>query len=349
MASEPRCGSPFDGGARLCERCRLRWPETLGRCSKMVAESPAMRALLTVARKVAEAEAPVILLGETGTGKEVLARALHATSRRRDHPFVAVNCGAIPSELLESELFGHARGAFTGAVTDRHGLFEAADGGSLLLDEVGDLPITLQVKLLRVLQEGEVRRVGESAALRVDVWVMSATHRDLDDLVARGLFRQDLFYRLKVLSLRLPPLRNRREDVLPMARQFLATQEGKARTFSPEAEAALLAWGWPGNCRELESCARYAAALVEGEEVALADLPEEIRVPGASAWPAKAPTRLLPLATVEREHVLGVLDACDGRQADAARILGIGRSTLWRKLEAWRREAERSRRVDPPR
>jgi two-component system response regulator HydG len=249
-----------------------------------------------------------------------------------------VNCGAIPAELLESELFGHVRGAFTGAVSDHAGLFETANGGTFLLDEVGELPLPLQVKLLRVLQAGEFRPVGDNRALSVDVRVIAATHRNLADLVARGLFREDLYYRLKVFTLRLPPLRERAEDILPLARQFLELEPGRARRFSPEAERALLAWSWPGNCRELENCVRHGAALAEGAEVTLADLPEELCSATPGPRPASAPTRLVALAAVEREHVLGVLAACAGSQAEAARVLEIGRSTLWRKLDAWRRD-----------
>lgn len=304
----------------------------------MVAESHAMRALLLRARRVAESDSPIVIFGETGTGKEVLARAIHATSRRADRPFLAVNCSAIPGELLESELFGHARGSFTGAISDRRGLFEAADHGTLLLDEVAELPLPLQVKLLRVLQSGEVRRVGENQPVWVDVRIIAATHRDLSAAVELGLFRQDLFYRLKVFLLRIPPLRERPEDILPLARQFLATQHGQARRFSAAAERALAAWRWPGNCRGLVNCALHAAALADGEEVTPADLPEELCGMPEQDPAAPTPAPLITLAAVERAHVLGVLAACAGRQADAARVLGIGRSTLWRKLAEWRRE-----------
>jgi DNA-binding NtrC family response regulator len=335
----PRCRLPFDGGAGLCDACRARVPrDGLKHCSRMVAESEAMRACVRAAARLADSEAPVVILGETGTGKEVMARALHASSRRAERPFVAVNCGAIPAELLESELFGHARGAFTGAVSERPGLFEAADGGTLLLDEVSELPAVLQVKLLRVLQGGEVRRVGENRTRLVDVRVLAATHDELRAQVEAGRFRQDLYYRLKVLAVHLPPLRERRGDILPMARQFLALEGGALRGFTPEAERALLAWPWPGNCRELESSVRHGAALAEGEEVTLDDLPEELRGAAPPVRRAPARERLGSLAEAERAHVLAVLAACAGRQAEAAQVLGISRSTLWRKLEAWRRE-----------
>jgi DNA-binding NtrC family response regulator len=333
----PRCGAPFDGGSGLCDSCRLPLPgEGLRRCRRMIAESAAMRALLGRAGSVAAADGPVVLLGETGSGKEVLARALHASSPRAAGPLVAVNCGAIPAELLESELFGHARGAFSGAVAEKRGLFHEAHRGSILLDEIADLPLLLQVKLLRVLQDGEVRRVGETATARVDVRVLAATHRDLRADVAVGRFREDLYFRLKVFSLTLPPLRERAEDVLPLARHFLEREARRATRLGPEAERILLAYRWPGNCRELENAVRHAAALADGDEVRPEHLPDELR---AAPPPATvAPGRLAPLAEVEREHVLAVLEACRGRQAEAARVLGIGRNTLWRKLEGWRRD-----------
>ncbi|HET9553951.1 MAG TPA: sigma-54 dependent transcriptional regulator [Anaeromyxobacteraceae bacterium] len=332
-----RCRAPFDGGAELCESCRLRQPpDGLRRCSRMVAESPAMRAVLASAAAMAASDAPIVLLGETGTGKEVLAHALHATSPRAGRPFVAVNCGALPAELMESELFGHLRGAFSGAVADKAGLFEEADGGTILLDEIGDLPLALQVKLLRVLQDGEVRRVGATRAAAVDVRVLAATHHELRALVEQGRFREDLYYRLQVFSLALPPLRARREDVMPLARQLLQLEGRPARAFSREAEAALLRHPWPGNVRELSNAVRHGAALARGELVELDHLPEPVRRP--SAAPDRPPGSVRrSLAEVEREHLLAVLAACEGRQAEAARVLGIARNTLWRKLEAYRR------------
>jgi len=291
-----------------------------------------MQAVLRRARAVAQTVAPVVLLGETGTGKEVLARAIHHGSVRAARPFVPVNCGAIPGELLESELFGHVRGAFSGAVADKPGLFEAAAGGTLLLDEVADLPPPLQVKLLRVLQDGEVRRVGSNRSLALDVRVIAATHKDLGAQVDQGLFRADLYYRVKVLSLRLPALRERAEDVLPLARHFLALERRPARILARTTEELLLAYRWPGNIRELSNAMRCASALAEVEEIGPDHLPEEIaRATGAGAPPAMLRT----LAEVEQEHVLTVLRACGGVQADAARVLGIGRNTLWRKLRAY--------------
>ena len=331
------CETPFDRG-ELCRACSLRTRLEGGaaRCSRMVAESPPMRRLLARAAALARASAPVVLQGETGTGKEVLARVLHATSPRARKAFVAVNCAALPGDLLESELFGHARGAFTGAVTDKAGLFEEAEGGTLLLDEVAELPLSLQAKLLRVLQDGEVRRVGSNRAHRADVRVVAATHRELREQVERGAFREDLFYRLNVFSLTLPPLRERKEDILPIALQLLELEETKARGFSRDAERALLAYRWPGNIRELSNAVRHGAALAEDPEVSADDLPDEVRRPR----PSRSPLR--PLAEVEREHVLAVLDACGGNQAEAARVLGLARNTLWRRLRAYEADSRRA-------
>jgi len=284
------------------------------------------------AAAIAAASAPVVLLGETGTGKEVLARALHQLSPRAGKPFIPVNCGAIPGELLESELFGHMRGAFSGAVSDKPGLFEAASGGTLLLDEVADLPLGLQVKLLRVLQDGEVRRVGSNRSVTLDVRVMAATHKDLGAQVEQGLFRADLYYRIKVLSLRLPSLRDRREDILPLANHFLQLDRDPPRRLSTPAEALLLAYRWPGNIRELSNAMRCASALAEGAVIESHHLPDEIAHAPAARMPLGANRTL---AQVEQEHVLAVLRSCGGVQADAARVLGIGRNTLWRKLRSY--------------
>jgi len=317
------------GGQQKCSRN----PVSSGRDGgPFEARSPAMQAVMRRAESVARTSAPVIILGETGTGKEVLARAIHGSSSRAARPFVPVNCGAIPGELLESELFGHVRGAFSGAVVDKAGLFHIAQGGTLLLDEVADLPLPLQVKLLRVLQGGELRRVGSTRGESMDVRVVAATHKDLETLVRDGAFRADLYFRLKVFSFRLPPLRERREDVVPLARRFLALEGGPGLRLSSVAEAVLLGYGWPGNIRELSNAMRYAAAVAEGEMVDMHHLPEEIvRAMGPSA----PPHALLSLDEVEREHILTVLEACGGVQSTAARVLGIARNTLGRKLRGY--------------
>ncbi len=303
---------------------------SLRRSARVVAESPAMHELLKRAARFAATDAPVALLGETGSGKEVVARVLHANSPRSRAPFVAVNVAALPAELLESELFGHAKGAFTGAATAKRGLLEEADAGTLFLDEIAEMPLPLQSKLLRAVQDGEIRRVGETRSFGVDVRIVCATHRDLAEGVRRGTFREDLFYRLKVLTLRVPPLRERREDVLPLACHFLREESPKLRRFTPAAKQRLLAYAWPGNVRELQNAVKHGAALAQPPEVDVSDLPDEIvAAPSPAAGPRDA---LRPLSEVEREHVLRVLDACGGSQTEAARVLGIARNTLWRKL-----------------
>jgi two-component system response regulator HydG len=334
-------------GPSCDERCRVCGLspriKNARRGSRLVAESASLQAVLKRAALFATADAPVVIFGESGTGKEVVARALHDSGPRAAGPFVAVNVAALPAELLESELFGHARGAFTGAATATLGLFEAANGGSLFLDEIGELPMALQAKLLRALQDGEVRRVGDTRARAVDARIVCATHRDLADRVREGLFREDLYYRLKVLTLRVPSLRDRREDILPLAHRFLADEGCTGAGFTRAAEQALSAYGWPGNVRELMNAVKHGVALARGGAIDLAHLPEELsaaakpagRKPAASLVARPSAGVLRPLAEVEREHVLRVLEACGGSQVEASRVLGIGRNTLWRKLRQY--------------
>ncbi len=329
---EHRCGE-------TCRVCGLvpRAPRLQG-ATEVIARSPAMEAVLKRVARFAGSSAPVAILGETGTGKEVVARLLHANSARAKHPFVAVNVSALPAELLESELFGHGKGAFTGAASARQGLFEAADQGTLLLDEVGEMPLPLQAKLLRVLQDGEVRRVGETQPFSVDVRVLCATHRDLARRVVEGSFRQDLFYRLKVLTIEVPPLRARGEDVLPLACHLLAAERPDLAGFTPAAHACLQGYDWPGNVRELQNAVKHGAALAVGPQVDADDLPTELMASRAEVFETKALSctsgRLRTLAEVERDHILVVLDACGGSQVEAAGVLGLARTTLWRKLRA---------------
>lgn len=324
------CDNPFERGA-LCKLCSASDPVAGMRfCSRVVAGSAAMRALIERASAVARTDASVILLGESGSGKEVLARAIHANGARRKAPFLAVNVAALPSELLESELFGHVRGAFTGATHSTHGLFQAASGGTLFLDEIAEMPLPLQAKLLRVLQDGEVRRVGETRTFSVDTRIFCATHRDLRKAVAEGRFRDDLYYRLKVFTLEVPPLRRRPEDILPLAEMFLRQEKHPTGRFTAAAEQALLAYSWPGNVRELSNAAKHGAVFSEGNDVDTQHLPADVLEQRATADEA-----LRPLAQVEREHILRVLQLCGGRQAEAARVLGIGRTTLWRKLQEY--------------
>ncbi len=307
--------------------------------TQIVARGAAMQAVLRRTAQFASADAPVAILGESGTGKEVVARALHASSSRASGPFVTVNVAALPAELLESELFGHARGAFTGAVAAKRGLFEAADHGTLFLDEIAEMPLVLQAKLLRALQDGEVRRVGETRTFGVDVRIVCATHRSLADQVARGAFREDLLYRLKVLTLRIPPLRERKEDVLPLAEMFIEEDGRPELRLSPAAQRALEAYGWPGNVRELSNAMKHGVALAQNGVIDVDDLPEDVRSPSPRASHASergSDDVLRTLADVEREHVLRVIEACGGSQTEAAHVLGIGRNTLWRKLQQYR-------------
>jgi len=279
-------------------------------------------------------DATVLITGESGTGKEVIARALHARSPRRNAPFVAVNCGALPADLLESEMFGHVRGAFTGAVRDRAGRFDLASGGTLFLDEIGDLPLPLQVKLLRVLQNGTFERVGESTSRTSRARIVAATNVDLQAAVAHGRFREDLYYRLRVVPIEIPPLRDRREDIEPLARALLArvgARQGRSLRLSPDAMRRLLDHSWPGNARELENALEYAVAVCRGQTILPEDLPELMSRLSIAVTPRISPSK-------NAEHHDGAeplrcaLDAHHWRRSDAARALGISRSTLWRKM-----------------
>jgi two-component system response regulator HydG len=286
---------------------------------------------------VAEVDSTVLLTGESGTGKERVARLVHEASARATGPFVAVNCGAITETLLESELFGHIRGAFTGATQDRPGLFEAANRGTLLLDEIGEVSPGMQVKLLRALQEREIRRVGENKSRKVDVRVLAATNRDLARGVARGEFRQDLYYRLKVVELQVPPLRERRDDILPLARVLLADaalrMKRKIAALAPKAADQLLRYAWPGNVRELENAMERAVALARGSRVEVEDLPEEIRE--AVGAPVATVGKVRPLDVIEKEYILAVLQLNGGNQTQTAQQLHIGSATLYRKLKRY--------------
>jgi len=303
----------------------------------IVANSLAMRQVVDLARRVAKVDSTVLITGESGSGKERIARLVHDESTRAAGAFIAVNCGAITETLLESELFGHARGAFTGATGDRPGLFEAANGGTLLLDEVGEVSSGMQVKLLRALQEREIRRVGENRSRRVDVRVVAATNRDLAHGVAGGAFRQDLYYRLKVVELHVPPLRERRDDVLPLARVLLADaalrMKRKISGLAPGAADQLLRHPWPGNVRELENAMERAVALARGSRVELEDLPEEIR----HAFPTPVASRgtVRPLDEVEKDYILAALEVNGGNQTQTATQLRIGTATLYRKLKSY--------------
>jgi two-component system response regulator GlrR len=300
--------------------------------AEIVSRSARMAELLAEARMVARSDASVLLQGDSGSGKELLARAIHKASPRARKPFVAVNCGAIPEALLESELFGHVKGAFTDAVANHKGLFQAADGGTLLLDEIGDMPPALQVKLLRVLQERVVRPLGSSQSIPVDVRIISATHRDLDAAMAAGQFRQDLYYRLNVVTLSLPPLHERREDIPLLANHFLHKLAGKygrrLSGFAPEALKVLAAAPWPGNVRQLYNVVEQVCALSTTALVPLALVQRALRVPTVEVQTyAEAKRRF------ERDYLVGLLKLTDGNVSDAARLAGRNRTEFYRLLQ----------------
>ena len=303
----------------------------------IIAKSPKMQQVVDLARRVAKVDATVLITGESGVGKERIAQLVHDESTRAVGPFIAVNCGAITETLLESELFGHTRGAFTGAASDRPGLFEAANHGTLLLDEIGEVSPGMQVKLLRVLQEREIRRVGENKSRPVDVRVLAATNRDLAHGVAEGTFRQDLYYRLKVVELHVPPLRERRDDILPLGRLLLAESAvrmgRKISGLAPSAADQLLRYGWPGNVRELENAMERAVVLARGSRVEVEDLPEEIR--RAAPKPVPIAETVQPLGLVEKAYILEVLELNGGNRTHTAQQLGIGSPTLYRKLKSY--------------
>ncbi len=313
----------------------------------LVAQSAEMQRVLNLARRVAQVDSTVLLTGESGVGKERVARLIHDESSRARGPFVAVNCGAVPEALLESELFGHVRGSFSGATQDRVGLFEAANGGTLLLDEIGEVPAAMQVKLLRVLQEREVRRVGENRARPVSARLLAATNRDLAREIRAERFRQDLYYRLRVVELRVPPLRERRADILPLARLFLAQHAERTGRhlagFTPACAQQLLRYSWPGNVRELENAVEGATVMATGRQIEIEDLPPELSL---DSPPLSVPGEARRLADVERHHIADVLRTAGGNRQKAAAWLGIGTATLYRKLKAYERDAGSGRREE---
>jgi len=308
----------------------------------LVGASPAMQQTYTLIDQVSATDATVLITGESGTGKEVVAREIHERSRRKDAPFVAINCAAVPEALLESELFGHAKGAFTDAKQSRQGLFAQANGGTLFLDEIGEMAISMQPKVLRAIQERKIRPVGAESEISVDVRLITATNRDLEEMVEAKAFREDLYYRINVIHIPLPPLRARGGDVLLLAqhmlRQYAAIFDKKVMGLSPAAAERLVGYDWPGNVRELGNCLERAVALAHFEEIQVEDLPDKIRnrqAPRSTSITANELPELLTLEEVERRHVLRVLEACHSNRTDAAKILGLDRKTLYRKLLRW--------------
>lgn len=309
--------------------------------AELIGSSPAMRRLYDLMDRIKDSDVTALVTGESGTGKELVARVLHDQGRRAQRPFIAVNCAALPEPLLESELFGHARGAFTDAKTERAGLFVHASGGTVLLDEICEMPLTMQAKLLRVLQSRTVRPVGSDREIPFDVRIIAATNRDLLAAIDEGRFRQDLYFRLNVLEIEVPSLRTRGNDVLLLAQNFIqraAQRAGKQiRAIAPEAAQKLLDYRWPGNVRELQNCIERAVALARFDQITVDDLPDRIRDFRRSHVLVEAddPQQLVSLEEVEKRYILRVLEAVDNHRTAAAKILGLDRKTLYRKLEQW--------------
>ena len=310
--------------------------------SNIIGSSPAMQNVFSRISKVIKTDSTVLILGESGTGKELIAKAIHSNGLRRDKPFIAVHCGAIPENLLESELFGHTKGAFTGAIRDKMGKFEAANHGTIFLDEIGTLPMHLQIKLLRVLQEQEVERIGSNKQIKLDVRIISATNVNLEEEVKKGAFRDDLFYRLNVIPVTLPPLRERIEDILPLVRHFLAKYCGGMNrplmNISKEALMALEVYMWPGNVRELENVIERTVALTEGDQITMNDLPSNITKAynNQEEFPTRVTSRGVDLVEVvteiERKMISDALSLSDGVKARAAALLNMNRTTLVEKM-----------------
>jgi DNA-binding NtrC family response regulator len=312
---------------------------------QLVGSSPAMKRLNELIARVAASDASVLIQGETGTGKELVARAVHEASPRRNGPFVALNCAAVPASLLESELFGHARGAFTDAKTARQGLFVESSGGTLFLDEIGEMPLEMQVKLLRALQERKVRPVGGNSEVEFDARIVTATHRDLEGEVQAKRFREDLYYRINVVRIDVPALRDRSSDVLELATHFLKgagerSAKGQLHLSSTIA-GRLLSYDWPGNVRELENCIERAVALARFDHLTIEDLPEKVRGYRADGFviAANEVDEILSMAEIERRYMLRVLKQVNGNKARAAQLLEVDRRTLYRKLERFEADA----------
>jgi len=305
----------------------------------IIGRAPEMEKLYRIIAKAAHSNHPVLIMGESGTGKEMVARAIHFSGPYRDKPFIPVDCGSLVPTLIESELFGYVKGAFTGAGQPKDGLLAIAEGGTAFLDEIGEMPVDLQAKLLRAIQEKEIRPVGSTKRVPINVRILAATNRDLEHAVSQGAFRRDLYFRLNVLSLRIPPLRERRQDIPLLAGHFLdrmTRSSGFERTLSDDAMKAMLAYDWPGNVRELENCLERACALTTGPVIHVQDLPSSIH--GAVSLLSEAGNgspRILPMAELEKQTILSTITQLNGDKLLAARMLGIGKTTLYRKLKEY--------------
>ena len=314
--------------------------------SGIVGESQPMKEVRQLLTRISDTDTSVLISGESGTGKEVVARAIHEQSRRRAGPFVAINCAAMPEALLESELFGHSKGAFTDARQARAGLFTRAQGGTLFLDEIGEMPLGLQPKLLRALQERKIRPVGSDEEMPFDARIISASNRDLETAIEEKRFREDLFFRINVINVHLPPLRVRSNDVLLLAQHFVRIFAEKGRKsvlgLSPQAADKLIAYAWPGNVRELQNVIERAVALTTYEQLTAQDLPEKIQKPRPQDTNSNAEDVLISMEEVERRHILRVLQAVNGHRTQASKILGLDRKTLYRKLERYGQPEEQA-------
>jgi transcriptional regulator with PAS, ATPase and Fis domain len=291
---------------------------------------------------VASLDTPVMILGESGTGKEMVAKALHETGSRSSKPFVKVNCAALSEHILESELFGHVKGAYTGAESDRIGRFEAAHKGTIFLDEIGDIPLSVQVKLLRVLEERMIQRVGANKSIHIDVRIVTATNKNLEQLIEQGLFREDLFFRINVFPLTCPPLRHRKDDITLIIQHFITLQAEKTGKnilgFTPEAMRMMVAYPWPGNIRELRNSIEYAFVLARGKSIGLEHLPEKIarfKPENVGTLKHSEPDGTIRVGQSEREKLLDALRQADGNQSNAAKILGVSRITVWKRIKKY--------------
>jgi DNA-binding NtrC family response regulator len=325
----------------------MGWSDSGYQLNGLIGQTPAMKEVFDLIVQVCKTDCTVLILGESGTGKELVARAIHKNSRRRHMPLITVNCGAIPENLQESELFGHVKGSFTGADKDKIGILQEADGGTVFLDEIGEMSLSTQVKLLRFLQYGEIRRIGENRPVHVDVRLIAATNMDLEEAIETKVFREDLYYRLNVVAIYLPPLRDRRDDIPLLANHFLnrfsQKMEKRVKGISPDAMAALMDYDWPGNVRELENAIERAVVLTRSDLIELEDLPPKVRY-GSTGFRYRFPLSKkgktfrarddLTLEELERAYIVHKLKRCKTYE-EAARQLGIGRTTLWRKIKRY--------------